>query len=263
MIDSYILNALYAGICVSIIGGGLGCFVIWKRMAYFGDSLSHSSLLGIALGIALGINTTIGTFFICCLFAGLLVYLQNKRILSNDTLLGILAHSSLSIGIVSISLLEKTVNLDSYLFGDILTVTSNELVWFFIATLFVITVLYFIWQKLVLLTIDENIAKSEKVNTNVIWAVFLTLLIIFVATCVKIVGILLVTSMLIIPAASARQISKSPLQMAVFSSLIGVLSVVLGLFLSIFFDTPTGPTVIMTLVIIFVTIFPISRFAKV
>jgi zinc transport system permease protein len=263
MIDSYILNALYAGICVSIIGGGLGCFVIWKRMAYFGDSLSHSSLLGIALGIALGINTTIGTFFICCLFAGLLVYLQNKRILSNDTLLGILAHSSLSIGIVSISLLEKRVNLDSYLFGDILTVTSNELVWFFIATLFVITVLYFIWQKLVLLTIDENIAKSEKVNTNVIWAVFLTLLIIFVATCVKIVGILLVTSMLIIPAASARQISKSPLQMAVFSSLIGVLSVVLGLFLSIFFDTPTGPTVIMTLVIIFVTIFPISRFAKV
>tara|TARA_Y100000768_G_scaffold387950_1_gene381143 strand:- start:2023 stop:2814 length:792 start_codon:yes stop_codon:yes gene_type:complete len=263
MIDSYILNALYAGICVSIIGGGLGCFVIWKRMAYFGDSLSHSSLLGIALGIAVGINTTIGTFFICCLFAGLLVYLQNKRILSNDTLLGILAHSSLSIGIVSISLLEKRVNLDSYLFGDILTVTSNELVWFFIATIFVITVLYFIWQKLVLLTIDENIAKSEKVNTNVIWAVFLTLLIIFVATCVKIVGILLVTSMLIIPAASARQISKSPLQMAVFSSSIGVLSVVLGLFLSIFFDTPTGPTVIMTLVIIFVIIFPLSRFIRV
>ena len=109
MIDSYILNALYAGICVSIIGGGLGCFVIWKKMAYFGDSLSHSSLLGIALGIALGINTTIGTFVICSIFTFLLIYLQNKRILSNDTLLGILAHSSLSIGIVSISLLkEKT-----------------------------------------------------------------------------------------------------------------------------------------------------------
>ena len=120
MIDSYILNALYAGICVSIIGGGLGCFVIWKKMAYFGDSLSHSSLLGIALGIALGINTTIGTFVICSIFAFLLIYLQNKRILSNDTLLGILAHSSLSIGIVSISLLKEKVNLDSYLFGDII-----------------------------------------------------------------------------------------------------------------------------------------------
>ena len=263
LIDSYILNALYAGICVSLIGGGLGCFVIWKRMAYFGDSLSHSSLLGIALGIALGINTTIGTFIICCLFAVLLVYLQSKRILSNDTLLGILAHSSLSIGIVSISLLNKRVNLDSYLFGDILTVTSSELLWFVFATIFVLIVLSLIWNKLVLLTINENIAKAEKVNTNLIWGVFLTLLIIFVATCVKIVGILLVTSMLIIPAASAKQISKSPVQMAIFSSLIGIFSIILGLYSSILFDTPTGPTIIMTLVIIFIVMFPIARFIKV
>ena len=263
LIDSYILNALYAGICVSLIGGGLGCFVIWKRMAYFGDSLSHSSLLGIALGIALGINTTIGTFIICCLFAVLLVYLQSKRILSNDTLLGILAHSSLSIGIVTISLLNKRVNLDSYLFGDILTVTSSELLWFVFATIFVLIVLSLIWNKLVLLTINENIAKAEKVNTNLIWGVFLTLLIIFVATCVKIVGILLVTSMLIIPAASAKQISKSPVQMAIFSSLIGIFSIVLGLYSSILFDTPTGPTIIMTLVIIFIVMFPIARFIKV
>ncbi len=263
VLDSYILNALYAGICTSIIGGGLGCFVIWKRMAYFGDSLSHSSLLGIALGIALGVNTTIGTFIICCLFAALLVYLQNKRILSNDTLLGILAHSSLSIGIVSISLLNKRVNLDSYLFGDILTVTNSEVVWFFVATLFVVTVLYFIWGKLVLLTIDENIAMAEKVNTKIIWAIFLTLLIIFVATCVKVVGILLVTSMLIMPAAAARQVSKSPIQMGVISSFIGVFSVILGLISSIFFDTPTGPTIIMILVIVFIIIFPLSRFIRV
>jgi zinc transport system permease protein len=232
-------------------------------MAYFGDSLSHSSLLGIALGIALGINTTIGTFIICCLFAVLLVYLQSKRILSNDTLLGILAHSSLSIGIVSISLLNKRVNLDSYLFGDILTVTSSELLWFVFATIFVLIVLSLIWNKLVLLTINENIAKAEKVNTNLIWGVFLTLLIIFVATCVKIVGILLVTSMLIIPAASAKQISKSPVQMAIFSSLIGIFSIVLGLYSSILFDTPTGPTIIMTLVIIFIIMFPIARIIKV
>ena len=262
MLDSYILNALFAGICVSIIGGGLGCFVVWKKMAYFGDSLSHSSLLGIALGIALGINTTIGTFLLCSMFAILLVYLQNKRILSNDTLLGILAHSSLSIGIVSISLLNKKVNLDSYLFGDILTVTSEELIWFVLATSFVLISLYAIWNKLVLLTIDEDLAKAEKINTNLIQGVFLTLLVIFVATCVKIVGILLITSMLIIPAATARQISKSPIQMAVFSSLIGVLSVILGLFVSMLLDTPTGPTVILVLAILFIIIFPISKLIK-
>ena len=263
MLDSYILNALFAGTCVSIIGGGLGCFVVWKKMAYFGDSLSHSSLLGIALGIALGINTTIGTFLLCSMFAILLVYLQNKRILSNDTLLGILAHSSLSIGIVSISLLNKKVNLDSYLFGDILTVTSEELIWFVLATSFVLISLYAIWNKLVLLTIDEDLAKAEKINTNLIQGVFLTLLVIFVATCVKIVGILLITSMLIIPAATARQISKSPIQMAVFSSLIGALSVILGLFLSMLLDTPTGPTVILVLAIIFIIIFPISKLLKI
>ena len=263
MIDSYILNALYAGICVSVIGGGLGCIIIWKKMAYIGDSLSHSSLLGIALGIALGINTTIGTFVICSLFALLLIYLQNKRILSNDTLLGILAHSSLSIGIVSISLLKEKVNLDSYLFGDILTVTSEELIWFIFATLSVLTILYFIWNKLVLITIDANIAKAEKVNTDLIQAVFLALLIILVATCVKIVGILLITSMLIIPAASAKQLSKSPIQMAFFSSLIGVLSVILGVFASILLDTPTGPTVIMILVLIFIIIFPVSKLIKI
>ena len=174
-------------------------------------------------------------------------------------MLGILAHSSLSIGIVSISLLNKKVNLDSYLFGDILTVTSEELLWFFISTLLVIIALSIIWNKLVLMTIDENIAKSENINTNVIQTIFLTLLIIFVATCVKIVGILLITSMLIIPAASAQQISNSPLQMGINSSIIGILSIILGLYSSVLFDTPTGPTIIVMLVIIFTIIFPISK----
>ena len=257
--ESYLINALLAGICVSLIGGALGCFIVWKKMAYFGDSLSHSSLLGIALGIALGINTTIGTFLVCLLFASLLIFLQDKKILSNDTLLGILAHSSLSIGIVSISLLNKKVNLDSYLFGDILTVTPSELIWFSFATLFVLIILYVIWDKLVLITIDESIAKAERINTSFIQSVFLFLLIIFVATCVKIVGILLITSMLIIPAASARQISSSPLQMGFISSLIGVLSIILGLFSSVKLDTPTGPTIIVMLVIIFAIIFPLSK----
>jgi zinc transport system permease protein len=229
MFESYLINALLAGICVSLIGGALGCFVVWKKMAYFGDSLSHSSLLGIALGIALGINTTIGTFLVCLLFASLLIFLQDKKILSNDTLLGILAHSSLSIGIVSISLLNKKVNLDSYLFGDILTVTPSELIWFFFATLFVLIILYVIWDKLVLVTIDESIAKAERINTS------------------------------FIPAASARQISSSPLQMGFVSSLIGVLSIILGLFSSVKLDTPTGPTIIVMLVIIFAIIFPLSK----
>ena len=111
MIDNFIINALIAGICVSIIAGGLSCFIVWKKMAYFGDALSHSSLFGIALGIILGFNATIGTFITCLIFAIFLSFLQNKKIFSNDTLLGILAHASLSIGIIAISLSGQYVNL--------------------------------------------------------------------------------------------------------------------------------------------------------
>ena len=141
MLDGFIINALIAGICVSIIAGGLGCFVVWKKMAYFGDSLSHSSLLGIAIGISLGVNFTIGTFITCIIFASLLTYLQNKNILSNDTLLGILAHAALSIGIIAISISNQYVNLDAYLFGDILTVTESETYWFISAAVLVFIIL--------------------------------------------------------------------------------------------------------------------------
>ena len=254
MIDSFILNALIAGICVSIIAGGLGCFIVWRKMAYFGDSLSHSSLFGIAIGIVLGFNSTIGTFITCLIFATLLTFLQNKKILSNDTLLGILAHASLSIGIIAISLSNQYINLDAYLFGDILTVTKEETLWFISAAIFVSCMLFLIWEKLVLITINENIAIAEKINIKLIQSLFLVLLVIFVATCVRIVGILLITSMLIIPAAAARQISRSPGKMAIVSGLLGIISILVGVYLSIIADIPTGPSIIFVLTAIFTLI---------
>ena len=254
MIDSFILNALIAGICVSIIAGGLGCFIVWRKMAYFGDSLSHSSLFGIAIGIVLGFNATIGTFITCLIFATLLTFLQNKKILSNDTLLGILAHASLSIGIIAISLSNQYINLDAYLFGDILTVTKEETLWFISAAIFVSCMLFLIWEKLVLITINENIAIAEKINIKLIQSLFLVLLVIFVATCVRIVGILLITSMLIIPAAAARQISRSPGKMAIVSGLLGIISILVGVYLSIIADIPTGPSIIFVLTAIFALI---------
>ena len=254
MIDSFILNALIAGICVSIIAGGLGCFIVWRKMAYFGDSLSHSSLFGIAIGIVLGFNATIGTFITCLIFATLLTFLQNKKILSNDTLLGILAHASLSIGIIAISLSNQYINLDAYLFGDILTVTKEETLWFISAAIFVSCMLFLIWEKLVLITINENIAIAEKINIKLIQSLFLVLLVIFVATCVRIVGILLITSMLIIPAAAARQIARSPGKMAIVSGLLGIISILVGVYLSIIADIPTGPSIIFVLTAIFALI---------
>ena len=101
MIEPFILRAVIAGIGVAIIAGAIGCFVVWRKMAYFGDSLAHSALLGVALGLVLGISTNLGTIIICSIFAIVLIWLQQKKILATDTLLGILAHSALSVGTVS------------------------------------------------------------------------------------------------------------------------------------------------------------------
>ena len=127
MIEPFLIRAIIAGIGVAIITGAIGCFVVWRKMAYFGDSLAHSALLGVALGLVLGISTNLGTMIICSVFAILLIWLQQKKVLATDTLLGILAHAALSIGMVTLSLMERSVDLHSYLFGDILAVTKHEI----------------------------------------------------------------------------------------------------------------------------------------
>ena len=146
------------------------------------------------------------------------------------------------------------INLDAYLFGDILTVTKEETLWFISSAIFVSCMLFLIWEKLVLITINENIAIAEKINIKLIQSLFLVLLVIFVATCVRIVGILLITSMLIIPAAAARQISRSPGKMAIVSGLLGIISILVGVYLSIIADIPTGPSIIFVLTAIFALI---------
>ena len=151
------------------------------------------------------------------------------------------------------------MNLHAYLFGDILTVTNLEIKFFIIAAILVTSSLFFIWEKLVLMTINENIAKAENINTKIIQSIFLILLIVFVATCVKIVGILLITSMLIIPAATSRQITNSPGNMAIVSGLLGIISIICGVYLSIIADIPTGPSIIFVLTLIFVLVLSIYR----
>ena len=144
MIEPFLIRAIIAGIGVAIITGAIGCFVVWRKMAYFGDSLAHSALLGVALGLVLGISTNLGTMIICSVFAILLIWLQQKKVLATDTLLGILAHAALSIGMVTLSLMERSVDLHSYLFGDILAVTKHEIFLIVFGGLVVLTFLFLI-----------------------------------------------------------------------------------------------------------------------
>ena len=254
MIEPFIIRALIAGVGIAIIAGAIGCFVVWRKMAYFGDSLAHSALLGVALGLVMGISTNLGTIIICSLFAVVLIWLQQKKILATDTLLGILAHSALSVGMVTLSLLEKSVDLHSYLFGDILAVTSAEIYFILFGGSFVLIFLYFNWSSFVLMTIDEKLAKAEGINIVFYQLLIMLLMTVVVAVSFKIVGLLLITSLLIIPAAAARQLANSPEKMAIISSLLAVLSVAIGVYSSLYLDTPSGPSIVVASTIIFITI---------
>ena len=236
---------------MALVAGVLGCFVVWRRMAYFGDSLAHSSLLGVALGLTINISTNIGIIISCSLFAALLLWLQKQRLLATDTLLGIMAHSALAIGMVAISLLEERVSLHAYLFGDILTVTSAELGWIYVCGGLALLLLARNWSSLVLMTIQEDLAEAEGVRTFWMHLLLMLLMTIVVAVSIRIVGILLITSMLIIPAASARQLSRSPELMALLAALLGGAAVIIGILASMLLDTPSGPTIVSTLAAIF------------
>lgn len=251
MMDTFMWRAMLAGMGIAIMAGFMGCFVVWRRMAYFGDSLAHSALLGVALGVVAGISTQIGVLLVCMLFAGLLLWLQQQKLLATDTLLGILAHSALSIGLVTLALMEQNIDLHAYLFGDILTVTTQELLWIYGAVCVVLLALWRWWDTLLLLCVHEDLARAEGVGIVRMQVLLMLLMTLVVAVAMHIVGMLLITSLLIIPAASARHITRSGESMAFIAVLLGISAVVMGIAGSFTYDTPAGPSIIVSAAMLF------------
>lgn len=252
MIDDFFIRALLAGIGLALMTGSLGCFVIWKRMAYFGDTLSHGALLGVALGLLFELHLELSVFLVCGLIAVTLFLLQRRASISSDALLGILAHASLAIGLVVLSLMTWIrVDLMGLLFGDILAVSHRDLT--VIAGTLVMTsiVLALTWRSLFAATVSRELAEAEGLNPRRAEIIFMLLIASVIAVAIKIVGVLLITSLLIIPAATARRISLSPGQMMLVSSIIGVFAVVLGLTGSLNLDTPSGPSIVVASVGLF------------
>lgn len=253
MLDDFFVRAVVAGIGVAIVAGPLGCFIVWRRMAYFGDTMSHSALLGVALGFLLDMNVTIGVVVVTTLIALLLISLQQRPWLSADTLLGILSHASLSLGLVAIGLMSwLRLDLLSYLFGDILAVTTMDILWIYGAGAVVLLVLARIWRPLLAATVHEDLARAEGVPALKVRLLFMILVALVIALAMKLVGILLITSLLIIPAASARRFARTPEQMAVGASIIGSLAVFAGLHGSLYLDTPSGPSIVVAAASFFV-----------
>jgi len=253
--DDFLLRAWLAGMAVALVCGGLGVFVVWRRLAYFGDSLSHSALLGIAIGILAGIDATLPLLAVCLGVAALIVWLRGQRRFSSDTLLGIFAHAALSLGLVAVSLVEGLrMDLMAWLFGDILAVDGSDLWFILVGSAMVLAALAALWTPLLRLTLDEDLARVEGVSVTRVNLAFMLLMAMVVALAMKLVGVLLITALLIIPAATARYLARTPEGMALAAMFLGLISVSLGLAGSLQWDTPTGPTIVVAASLLFLMV---------
>ena len=253
MLDDFFLRALVAGVGLALTTGPLGCFVVWRRMAYFGDTMAHSALLGVALSLLMSFNLMLSVFAVAATVSILLLLLQKRGTLSTDALLGILSHATLAIGLVIVSFMTWVrIDLVGFLFGDILAVSRADvdLVWG--GGIFVLFAVVWLWRPLIASTVNPELAEAEGLQPERARLAFMLLMALVIAIAMKVVGILLITSLLIIPAATARRFSTSPEIMAVLASLVGALAVIGGLFGSLKFDTPSGPSIVVAALGLFI-----------
>ena len=253
MLDDFLFRALLAGIGIALVTGPLGCFVVWRRMSFFGDTLSHSALLGVLLSVAFNLNISLTIFAVSSLIALILLRLQKTTNLPNDALLGLLSHSALAVGMVVLGFLSFIrFDIMGLLFGDILAVTIDDLLIIWIGGALILLVLKLIWKPLFASTVNYELAEAEGLNPDRAKAIFTILMAAIIAISIKMVGLLLITGMLIIPAAMARNISSSPQRMVIYSIIGGLLSVILGLFSSLEFNTASGPSIITASLFLFI-----------
>ena len=253
MFEDFLFRALIAGIGIALVTGPLGCFVVWRRLSFFGDTLAHSALLGVILSVTFDINISLSVFVVSSLVALLLLKLQNTTNLASDSLLGLLSHSSLAIGLVVLGFLSFIrFDIMGVLFGDILSVSVNDLLIIWIGGATILFVLWLIWKPLFAATVNYELAEAEGMNPDRINVIFSILLAALIAISIKMVGLLLITGMLIIPTATARNLSNNPKQMVIFSIIGGLLSVFIGLYTSFEINTASGPTIITVALILFI-----------
>ena len=241
-----LLPAWLTGILLSFITAPLGAFVVWRKMAYFGDTLAHSALLGVALGIFLNIDPYLSILILTVILAVVMVWLESNTQYSVDTILGIIAHSCLSLGVVTVGLLQNVrVDLMGYLFGDLLAVTFEDLQMIAIGVILVLSVLIYLWKPLISTTVSPELAQVEGINIRRMRFILMILTALTIALSMKFVGALIITSLLIIPAATARRFARTPEMMAIIAVFVSMIAVSMGLMLSALYNTAAGPSVVI------------------
>jgi len=262
MLDDFLTRAALAGVGVSVAAGPLGSFVVWRRMAYFGDATAHAAILGVALALATSLPVVVGTTLVALAMAGTVSALAGKG-WAMDTTLGVLAHSALAFGLVAVAFIPGVrVDLSAFLFGDILAVSRADLAFIWGGALLVAALLVWRWQALLTATLNEDLAHAAGLNPGRERLVLTLALALVVAVALKVVGALLIAAMLIIPAAAARVLARTPEGMAIGATALGSVATLGGLGLSLHFDTPAGPSIISCAALLFAAMLMMSALRR-
>ena len=252
MLDDFLVRALLAGIGLALVTGPTGCFIVWRRLAYFGETIAHSALLGVAVAILLDAHLVIGIFAIACGVVLVMFFLEGRDTLPTDTLLGLLAHGGLALGLVILSFFPTMrLDLQALLFGDILGVARADLAMIWLGGAIALAVLVWIWRALLTATVSVDLATVEGLRPERARLVFGFLVAAIIAVAIKIVGVLLIVALLVIPAATVRRFATSPEMMALGAAIMGVVAVGGGLYASAELDTPSGPSIVVVALILF------------
>jgi zinc transport system permease protein len=253
MLDEAFIRALLAGLMLAAVAGPLGCLVVWRRLAYFSDAMAHAALLGVAISILFSVNLLLAVFSVAVLVALAILAAQGRAQLPTDAFLGLLAHGSLATGLVALSFTGKDdMHLEELLFGDIVSVTRNDLLLLLAGAVAVIIVLAKFWRRFFAVAVSREVAAAEGINPDKMDLLFMVMLAGVVAVAVKLVGALLVTALLIMPAAAARRLSLSPVAMAFAAAAAGGIAVVAGFFASHAWQTPSGPSIVVAALLLFI-----------
>jgi zinc transport system permease protein len=246
--EPFVLRALAAGAGLAVVAAPLGCIVVWRRMAYVGEALAQASLLGVALGFALNLDLTLAIVLAALAAAGIIIAFGQQRLVALDSVLGLMHHGLLALGIVAIALLRgPSIDLMGFLFGDIFAVSSADLVWVFVGGAAVLAAVLALWKPLIRLSLNEDLAAAEGVDPRLPRLLFDLLLAVVIAVAMKIVGILLVMAFLVVPAVAARPVVETPERMAAVAAIIAVAGVVAGIVLSLVTDAPGGPSIVLAM----------------
>ena len=262
MLDDFMARAALAGIGVAVAAAPLGCFVVWRRMAYFGEATAHAAILGVAMALALDISIFAGALLVALIMAWIATQLSGRGY-AMDTVLGVLAHSSLAVGLVVVSFLSGIrIDLMAYLFGDILAVSRFDIAIIWGGALLVIALIAWRWAPLLITTLNEELAYARGLNPNREKLILTLSLGVTVAVAIKVVGALLIVAMLVIPAAASRNLARTPETMVMIAGIIGAISALAGLKAAYIFDTPAGPSIVCVASVFFVTLSVIAAFKK-